>query len=668
MPHSDSSASAPSGQPSRPQEEGTTKQPTPTPSQTSRSPVSPASCPPGDKSIPIDVIVTCHDRYLDWLPGCLESIDAQGTTGGHVVVFDGCEPPKWLSQKPSWRVLRGNWRNPNQARNAGLAVTSSPWVVWLDADNQMPPGYLRAYQQQIATVSHKVGVVYPDLQDHDEQMWPTRLWEKGDYDYWRLRKVSYIDTASCWRRAAVQAVGGWKPVACMDDWTLAMALTREGWSGEHARGPAVWMRKHSRSQRRVPTQKSPQQVINKWPVRSLAVLTLLGPDRAAVHPRWLAWLAKADLPPLTELVLVDNRGVHDRQLLHAAGNCRSWTAVTVIQDAGIPTGTGWHEVHEHVARLYRRALRKTNADMVFTLEDDVEPPLEAVRLLYEAFPANSSVGACGGLYVSPSRPGQACAALDPERWVKVPFIKDWPAKPAAVGAIGGGCTLYAGWALREAGPIEVLEHSGWDGTLCQRLRKAGYSSQMDGRVFCVHHAHGTLNPNERPYVRTTPAKPPRRAARPVHRAKPVISAPTASPPAVPDSRWAPAPGACPGQYERVHTLEVKPDATLLVTAQVLATDRQGNGCAWSLEFATQRPRDLPAELIGPVRVDGSDRTYGAEEPMWPSFSGEFPGLLKLRLTEAGVELWGANEEASTVRWKADVTIVELAVPADGYPK
>jgi hypothetical protein len=129
----------------------------------------------------------------------------------------------------------------------------------------------------------------------------------------------------------------------------------------------------------------------------------------------------------------------------------------------------------------------------------VEPPLNAVPLLHEAFTSASTVGACGGLYSSPNHPGEhACAALAPDRWGQVPLMRDWPGRQERVMFIGGGCTLYAGWALREALPTEVTRRTsggdlGWDATLSLRLRQAGYAVLMDGRVRCRHHIHGVLD-------------------------------------------------------------------------------------------------------------------------------------------------------------------------------
>ena len=79
------------------------------------------------------VAVTCHEPYLKRLPEALASIDRQRITASdRIVAFDGCAAP---ALPGSWRAVTGEWHHPSKARNAGLATTTSQWVVFWDADN-----------------------------------------------------------------------------------------------------------------------------------------------------------------------------------------------------------------------------------------------------------------------------------------------------------------------------------------------------------------------------------------------------------------------------------------------------------------------------------------------------------------------------------------------------
>jgi glycosyltransferase involved in cell wall biosynthesis len=110
----------------------------------------------------IAVVVTCHEPYLKWLPQALESINRQAPAVAEcVVAFDGCQPPQLSDSR--WRVIQGDWRHPSPARNAGIAATTLPWVIFWDADDVMAEGYIAAMQRTIDTASVDTGIIYPDL-------------------------------------------------------------------------------------------------------------------------------------------------------------------------------------------------------------------------------------------------------------------------------------------------------------------------------------------------------------------------------------------------------------------------------------------------------------------------------------------------------------------------
>jgi hypothetical protein len=446
------------------------------------------------------VVLTCHGAYLPWLRQCIGSIDDQRCDGERVVVFDGCEPPEWLSERPRWRVVRGKWHNPNPARNAGAKLVASPWIVWFDADNMMPPGFLASYAAQVKRVSHQVAFLYPDIQYVGPSLAPRHLWRTPVFDRWRLARKNFVDTSSCWRRSAVEAVGGWRITSGLDDWTLAVAMIHEGWSAAKSVGPAVWMRRHQLGRRhRAHIDDRPLHLDHVWNVRTFAIVTLLAPHRH--HSDWCAWLGTADLPLSTSLVVVDNRdgAGPTNQCTARAADARDWRSVTVIDAPCAPIERGpyptsaWWTLHRHVASLYRRALTALPADMVLLLEDDVLPPPNAVRLLHEHYSHATTTGAAGGAYPSREHPELVAASRAEARWGKMPRMADLEHAPCPIGMLAGGCTLYGAWALRDAMPIEPGHGQGgfalgWDGMLSTRLRAAGHGLILDGRVRCSHAA------------------------------------------------------------------------------------------------------------------------------------------------------------------------------------
>lgn len=443
----------------------------------------------------IAVVVACHEPYLDWLPGCLDSIDAQGVAGQRILLLDGCEQPRWLMEYAHWQVVCGEWGNPGSARNSVVGRITSEWVVFFDADNLMVPGYLEDCKAAIGKVRSDVGVLYSKLQHVDENLIPLKYpWEPHEYDYWKLRKSNFIDTSSCWRVAALKACGLWQYSIAIDDWATALTITQHGWKAKKINSISSWMRIHSRGQRRTLYAKSKNIYSDvSWERRTFAVVTLLAPNRQENHLRWLEWLKDAELPPQISLIVVDNRNCgKDDLLLEKVRQCRDWPSMHIITDRIECPGKDFWNIHSHVARLYRRALVPPPADLILTLEDDVEAPFNALRKLHEAYEVTNRVGAVSSVYACRRRPDVAIASLEKHAWNKMPKMADVPNEQHEVGLVGGGCTLWAGWALQQAMPIEPCRTPsgglfGWDGALCRQIRAANYSIMLDGRVRCEHH-------------------------------------------------------------------------------------------------------------------------------------------------------------------------------------
>src|SRR5262249_47649010 len=131
---------------------------------------------------------------------------------------------------------------------------------------------------------------------------------------------------------------------------------------------------------------------------------------------------------------------------------------------------------------------------IFTLEDDIEPPLDAARKLCMELGWRSwgNIGAVAALYGMPHNEHEVCAGDGQDggwghslQWEQVPY------EPLDVGCVGGGCTVWANWALHRY-PLHQLWNQllGWDAVLCVELRRRGFRIRLHGDVRCTHHSHG----------------------------------------------------------------------------------------------------------------------------------------------------------------------------------
>ena len=455
----------------------------------------------------VAVVIAWDGRHPEWLSAALRSIETQiPRPAERCLVVDspnGVPALSALSADTSlsgWTVREGCWGDPSAARNEGTAATASPWVVFWDADNIMPVGFLAAVREATQRANPDVGVIYSDIKYVNENLGKPFLWRVPDCDYWGLREGNCIDTASAWRREALELCGGWPcGFGAFEDYALALELTRRGWLARRRSGPPIVMRQHADS--RMATRAWDGRSSDLWHARSLAIVSLLA-GRTSTYERWENFLRTAELPRHTALYVVDNSGnaeftrrVHQTCEALAAVRHLDHVSISLRSDryAGRDDEPFVAERHMHIARLYSGLLPMVGEDFVFTLEDDVEPPPDAIRRLAEhiGHQGSANYAVVAGAYDFAD--GQLCAGRADGGWGSPIFWHQVSDEPIDVGCVGGGCTLWANWALsRQPVPFRWNEGLGWDASLCHALRRRGYGIRVHGGVRCTHHVHGVL--------------------------------------------------------------------------------------------------------------------------------------------------------------------------------
>lgn len=456
------------------------------------------------------MVVAWDGRHAEWAGKALASIEAQRPLPGELVlVIDDPAGLGVLSRLPAdprnhgWTVLHGTWGDPCAARNLGLARTRAEWVVFFDADNVMAPGHIDAVIRTARSAGPRAGIIYHDIQYTDEDLNSPAVWQVPEYDYWALRANNFIDTSAAWRREAVELAGCWPTGrGWFEDYALALEITRRGWTAWRRGGPPVTMRQHNDSRSGVRAHKGKRRN-DLWQARTLGIVTLLA-GRRAVFERWAGFLRSAELPVRTSLYVIDNSG--DPEFGHLVSrtceelaSLRGLEQLTILprpQRYGGSPNEGYfvRARHLHIARLYAEVMPKVAEDLVLTLEDDIEPPPDAIRRLGEQIGCTAwgRYGAVAAAYdMGPE--GILCAGRPDGGWGSPIRWPDLSGEPMEAGCVGGGCTIWARWALA-AQPIPFMwyEGLGWDGSLCIRLKQNGYGILLHGGVRCVHHVHGKI--------------------------------------------------------------------------------------------------------------------------------------------------------------------------------
>jgi glycosyltransferase involved in cell wall biosynthesis len=193
----------------------------------------------------VTVVVT-NFNYGAFLQEAVES--ALGQDGGPprvVVVDDGSTDPASLATLDHLphdvRVHRQANSGVAVARNAGLALADTPYLIVLDADDRLRPGALRAMREPLDG-DPRLGFAYGITRFFG-------LWEgemtMPPYDPYKLLYRHTIGSTALMRRELVVAVGGFDPdFRGYEDWEFWLHALRQGWRGRRVPEVTLEYRRH----------------------------------------------------------------------------------------------------------------------------------------------------------------------------------------------------------------------------------------------------------------------------------------------------------------------------------------------------------------------------------------------------------------------------------------
>jgi GT2 family glycosyltransferase len=193
----------------------------------------------------VSVVVPCHDMAAT-LAETLASVAAQELDGDIeiIVVDDGSTDGSGeLAASLGATVLRQSASgHPAHARNTGFAAAAAPYVLPLDADDLLDPGFLAATVAAL-DADPDAGFAYGDVREFAGGQ-PDELHATGAYDFVELTHRNRHGSASLVRHEAWQAVGGYDAEVGYEDWDLWLGLGHAGWHGVKAAG-AVFAHRRS---------------------------------------------------------------------------------------------------------------------------------------------------------------------------------------------------------------------------------------------------------------------------------------------------------------------------------------------------------------------------------------------------------------------------------------
>jgi glycosyltransferase involved in cell wall biosynthesis len=150
-----------------------------------------------------------------------------------IVVDDGSTDERTRKEMdalpaPGIKVIRQENKGLAAARNAGIAIARGEYILPLDADDRLRPGWVD-HGIRILESNPQVGVVYGDAECFGTR---TGRWHVGLFEPDKLLKWNYIHASALYRRSVWEQNRGYDgtmPVQGLEDWDFWLGALEHGW-------------------------------------------------------------------------------------------------------------------------------------------------------------------------------------------------------------------------------------------------------------------------------------------------------------------------------------------------------------------------------------------------------------------------------------------------------
>jgi GT2 family glycosyltransferase len=187
----------------------------------------------GDRPVDLSIVIPCHDDG-EFLVEAVASAERSAPERAELlIVNDGSEEARTLEvlevlRRAGYTVIDQENGGLAAARNRGFAAARGRYVLPLDADNRLRPGFPAA-AVAVLDAAPEVGVVYGDRQEFGCR---NRRVEVPDLDLDALLRANYIDACAVLRREVWKQCGGYDgtmPAMGWEDWDLWIGAAEHGW-------------------------------------------------------------------------------------------------------------------------------------------------------------------------------------------------------------------------------------------------------------------------------------------------------------------------------------------------------------------------------------------------------------------------------------------------------
>src|SRR5207302_8457262 len=122
-------------------------------------------------------------------------------------------------------VLRTERRGASAARNHGIAASDVEYVLCLDADDVLLPGFLEK-TAALLDATPDAGIATTHVEFFGDRQ---GVWETPEYDPSLLLSENCIASASLFRMRSWRDAGGYADLEACQDWDLWLSMVERGW-------------------------------------------------------------------------------------------------------------------------------------------------------------------------------------------------------------------------------------------------------------------------------------------------------------------------------------------------------------------------------------------------------------------------------------------------------
>lgn len=185
-----------------------------------------------ETSPPVSVVIPCYNLG-PYLREAVDSVRAQTLHGVEIIIVnDGSTEMatlgvlQELEKESGIQVLHTSNRGLAAARNYGISHACGKYILPLDADDRLAPGYLQAAVRELED-DPQVGIVYGGVEFFGER---SGLWSQPDFSVSHLLCENMIVASAVYRRSDWELVGGYRGAMChgWEDWDFWISLVECG--------------------------------------------------------------------------------------------------------------------------------------------------------------------------------------------------------------------------------------------------------------------------------------------------------------------------------------------------------------------------------------------------------------------------------------------------------